>query len=598
MINVVTIDLAPLGIILPSDRVGMVIAQPYVDLTANEPFQYKPTAKAGQLAVLGKTLEVARGAHHGATKTHFTIFPEYSIPGLDGVVMIEASLNESIWPTGTIVIGGTDGLSKADFITLASKHNTNLDTVYNGLDRIMASEWVNCEITWVKASNGTVYRWLQPKLSRAWPEQNVYCQDMFLGKSVFTFKGRLENETQYRFSTLVCFDWIATVDDKKPWRWVVDGLQQQVAQAGGDETSLSWFFIIQCNRKPSNDTFLNEVSGFFDQTASPSVRRERACLVFANSAGKVGPGRADLFGCTSLVFSPHTMFKDPTCHMTFSNGGMRFRSSTLLSAYHDVLFRERGTCIHSFTQVNPNSLKAGAVGKTIAIEHAFVFPLNGPVDPRAPAAAVPACIKWFNDELDTLPSLSVLYPSAALAGQADAIHQQLITNLRTISAQSADHAIRLAASKSKATHADEWDQPEAEAVEHLVHTLDIIEIGFPNSKVGVDPAHATAFMNGHLVDILAIRGDTHEACIHHSKTFIPLPRRQVIVVSRDYDNTPWRKKFGNFLEPDKPRLGEERKITDPLSGVIHIGYAKLLDIFRTSQTVAFFQGTIYAELTA
>ena len=47
MINVETIDLTRRGITLPSDRVGMVIAQPYVELTANEPFQCEPAATRG-----------------------------------------------------------------------------------------------------------------------------------------------------------------------------------------------------------------------------------------------------------------------------------------------------------------------------------------------------------------------------------------------------------------------------------------------------------------------------------------------------------------------------------------------------------------------
>lgn len=597
MIRVETIDLAPRCITLPSDRVGMVIAQPYLSLTTNEPYRCTPMAKPGQLAVLTKTLAVARAAHHGAPKTHFTIFPEYSIPGLDGIALIDAALIAEDWPTGTIVIGGTDALSKADFATLAGAANTHLDTEQNGLDRIKASEWINCGITWIKAGDGTVERWLQPKLSRAWPEQDVSYQDMFLGRSVFTFKGPLDNGTLYRFSTLVCFDWIATIAYQKAWRWVIEDLQRQAVQAQA-ELSLSWLFVIQCNRKPSDKDFLNEVSGFFDQTTFPTVRRERACLVFANSAGKAGLGRADLYGCTSLVFSRQTLFRDPTCHATFSNGGERFRSSPLLSAYLDVLFRERGACIHSFSQINPNSLNAGAAGKTIALDRAFVFPLNSIVDPRAPAEAVPACIKWLNDELDAIPSLSVLYPAVMLAGQVAAVHEQSIAGLRAIPAQSADHAVKLAAKESKAKHADEWDRTEAEAVEHLVHTLDIVGLGFPNPAVGADPAHATVVMNTQTVDLLAIRGNTHERCIEHSRAFLPLPRRQVLLVSRDRDNTRWQRKFGSILEPDTPQLGQERKITDPQGGFLHLGYQKLLDIFRNSLTPAQVQGAINAELAA
>lgn len=597
MINVETIDLTPRGITLPSDRVGMVIAQPYLDLTANEPFRCKAGAKAGQLAVLAKTLAVARAVPHGAPKTHFTVFPEYSIPGLEGIALIDATLGAANWPDGTIVIGGTDALSKADFTTLAGISNNHLDIEHNGLARIAANEWINCGITWIKATGGTVERWLQPKLSPAWLEQNVSYQDMFRGKSVFSFKGLLENRTHYRFSTLVCFDWIATVDNKKVWQWVVDDLQQQAEQAQA-ELSLSWLFVIQHNPKPSHDTFLSQVCSFFDQNTVPNVRRNDACLVFANNAGHPGPGHTTEFGGTSLIFSPQAQFAKPDCHSTFSNGGQHFRSSTLLALYRDVFFRERGACIHSFVQVNPRSLNVGAAGRTLPIERPFVFPINGSVDPRTPAAPVPACVKWLNDKLDTLDSLSDQYPTATLAGQADTAHGQIIAALRAIPAQSATHAVKLAAGESKDEHADKWDTAEAEAVEHLVHTLDIIGLGFPNPRVGADLAHATAVINGQMVDLLAIRGNTHEGCIRHAMTFSPLPRRQVLLVSRDRDNTPWRRKFGSFLEPYIPQLGQERRFTDPQGGSLHLGYEKLLDIFRNSSTQATMQGTIYAELAA
>lgn len=598
MIHIETVDLSTRGVTLPSDRVAMVIAQPYLSLTAAEPYQCTAQAKPQQLAVITDTMQVALAVRHGAPKTHFTIFPEYSIPGLDGIALVETSIRAADWPTGTIVIGGTDAISKPDFVTLAGAPGTHLDTTHNGLNRIAQNEWINCGITWVKRGDGTVERWLQPKLFPAWPEQDVHYQDMFRGNSVFMFKGPLENGTQYRFCSLVCFDWIATVDNQKVWRWVLEDLHQQAFQAQA-ELSLSWFFVIQYNPKPSHDTFLTEVSGFFDQTTLPNVRRDRACLVFANTAGKSVPGRADLYGDTSLIFSRHTLFAEPECRPTFSNGGQRFRSSTLLSVYRDVLFRERGSCIHSFLQVNPNSLNAGAAGRTIAVENAFVFPLAGATDPRVPSAVVPACTKWLNDELDDLPSLTVRYPNVPLSAQVDSAHEQNIAELRALSPQATTNAVTLAvATESEPKHADDWDRAETEALEHVVHTLDIIRVGFTTSTIGADPAHAIVVMNNQMVDLVVVRGTSHEYCVEHSKYCVPRPQRQVLLVSRDRDNTAWRQRFGSFLQPNTPQLGQDRNITDPASGALHLGYQELLEIFRKSATVAAVQGGINAALAA
>jgi hypothetical protein len=480
-------------------------------------------------------------------------------------------------------------------VSLAGAADTHLHASHDTLERIAQDEWINCGITWVKANDGTVERWLQPKLFPAWLEQDVPYQGMFHGNSVFTFNGPFENGTQYRFCSLICFDWVATLHRQKAWHWVLEDLRRQVAPA---EVSLSWLFIIQCNRKPSDDSFLTQVNGFFDQNDVPNVRRDRTCLVFANSAGKPVPGRTKQYGSTSLIFSRQNLLVDPTCHPTFSNGGSLFRSSTLLSAYHDVFFREGGACIHSFSQINPGSLTAGSAGRACAVENPFVFPLGGVIDPRAPSAPVPACVKWWNDELDQLPSLSASNPTAVLAMQSDTVHQGIVAALRVIPPQSVTHAVKLAAKDSKAKHADEWGRIEAEALEHLVHTLDIIRVGFTDTVVGTRPSHATVVMNNQSVDLLVIRAKSHEDCIRHSEGFLPLQQRKVLLISRDQDNNPLRRKFGSFLQPDSPRLNQDRNITDPSSGSLHLGYRKLLDIFQASPTATAVQGAIDAELAA
>jgi hypothetical protein len=311
------------------------------------------------------------------------------------------------------------------------------------------------------------------------------------------------------------------------------------------------------------------------------------------------PGRSDKFGATSLVFSTQTLFEDPTCHSTFCKGGLRFRSSTLLAAQRDVLFRERGACVHSFAQVNPSSLNAGAAGKTIALQNPFVFSLDGTIDPRAPSAPVPASTKWLNDELDGVLSLGVAYPNVTLAAEANAVHVNTVAGLRGVSAQLATHVVKSATQGTGSGSADDWDQPEARALQHVVDTINILGLSFPPATVGADPAHATIQISGYAVDVLAVRGVTHESCAEHSRTFSPLPRRQVLLVSRDEDNNEYHKRLdGNFLRPGTSRLGDERKITDPVGGVLHLGYRQLLDIFRHADSPNAAQTAINAQLAA
>ena len=65
MIQVERVDLNPLGIVLPSDRVGMVVAQPNLQLTAVEPYRCAVEAKPAQLAMVAATLKVALQNPHG-----------------------------------------------------------------------------------------------------------------------------------------------------------------------------------------------------------------------------------------------------------------------------------------------------------------------------------------------------------------------------------------------------------------------------------------------------------------------------------------------------------------------------------------------------
>ncbi|WP_424629605.1 hypothetical protein [Bradyrhizobium sp. SYSU BS000235] len=591
MIHISRVDLTERGILLPHDRVGMVIAQPHLTLTQQEPYRTAPADKPGLLANLTATLAVSRAAPHHAEKTHFTIFPEYSIPGLDGIDLIDAAIADQQWPTGTIVIGGVDALSKADFENLAGRSGSHLDTEHNGLGKIDTNEWINCAITWIKAANGTVERWLQPKLWPAWEEQDISYQSMYRGKSIFSFKGDLSNGSRYRFSSLICFDWIATISSKPSWRWALDDLG---VQAGEGELSLSWMFVIQYNARPSHPTFMDAAVSFFDGTIVPKVQRDRTCLVFANTAGKSAPGRSELYGGTSVVFSPKTLFQETASRPTVARGGPRFRGNALLNAFRDTYFREKGACIHSFAQINPDSVTAGAASRSFAVDRPFVFPLAAPPDPRAPSNLVPACVKWINDELDDVTSLSDFQPAGDLGTLADAAHATSIQELRALSAPSCDKVIRLATARDSQRNgrgateddADTWAADERDALGHVVHTLNLLAMCGKAAASDQDTGHATVSVSGKTLDLLAVRGKTHDQCHKYAKAkFTPNTRRQTILVTRDRDNSPRKRRAGSILQTTAPKLGAEREITDPESAIIHVDYQGLIAAFIDAATV-------------
>jgi hypothetical protein len=604
VLHIETVDLSSRGVTFPRERVGMVIAQPFLELSDHEPFRCTAQAKPRMLSAISRTLAVARGNHHGEDRTHFTIFPEYTLCGIEGIKLIDDSVKADDWPRRTIVIAGTDALTKPEFEHICGQERTYLNAA-NALAGVQANHWINCQIIWIKDANGIVEKWLQPKVEPAWPEQDITCASMYRGQSVYTFRGEFEGGTFYRFSSLVCFDWIGSVQGTKIWRWVVDDLQRQATEAQA-EYSLSWFFVIQSNRQPSHHTFLNEIAGFFQQNIAPAIHRSATCLVFANGGGKATPGIAELFGQTSLIFSPQAQFKRPRCHPTFSNGGANFRPNGVLNGFHDILFRERGACINSFAQINPGSIEFGAAGATLPLRNPFVFALSDTPDQRTPSGPVAASVKWMNDQLEVLPKLSKYHPQCPLALASDSIHNQTVSALRQEPGQRIERGIDIAnqrpvpedADDYQEIVADEWNQRQRDALEHWVHSLNIVSTGSPPPTYGTESTHAEISINGVSLDFVAIRGNLHEDCIRHREFRLGVPRRPTLLVTRDHDNTPWLRREGSFLQTEAQQLDQERIITDPASTLFHVGYSNILTAFRNSHTATDLPGAINAALSA
>ena len=421
---------------------------------------------------------------------------------------------------------------------------------------------------------------------------------MFRGNSVFAFRGRFDDRTPYRFSVLVCFDWIAVVEGQKPWRALVEELSRQ-ATAREAEFPLSWMIVIQHNPKPSHESFMIEVNEFFNNTIARNVRRDRACLVFANSAGHPTPGKIQHHGNTSVIFSEQTLFQMPQCHGTFCSGGPRFRGHGVIGHHKDCLFREGGACVHSFSLVNPDSLVGGPAGRTIALQTPSVHPLDARRDPRTPGDVVPGSVKWLNDELDTLHSLTRLTPEyrdAPLAEAVDVAYELTTDSLREASRAGAGTVVRLASptvtrqrcneAPEEDPSADHWGAAQKRAVRHLVHTISILSVCSDRCIVTDTSVHATLLIGGRELDVVVVCGESHQACHEHYIRELPAGRRPVLLVSRDVDNNEWARRGGRFV--DTPTAGDcaERTFTDPDAIACQLGYRNLLSVYLASDNAA------------
>jgi hypothetical protein len=114
-------------------------------------------------------------------------------------------------------------------------------------------------------------------------------------------------DRRYRlFFSLVCFDWIGAVDHENVREQVLAAIDQHAEP----ELALSWVFVIEHNEKPSHNQFLGGTAQFLqERNRYPRVRRERACIVFANTAGRSTCGRVKDYGQSSLIFPPDAPFR-------------------------------------------------------------------------------------------------------------------------------------------------------------------------------------------------------------------------------------------------------------------------------------------------
>ena len=272
-------------------------------------------------------------------------------------------------------------------------------------------------------------------------------------------------------------------------------------------------------------------------------------------------------------------------HPTFCNGGELFRPGDPLKPYRDVLFRENGACIHSFEQVNPGALDAGTAGRSVALRRAEVWPVDGIASPRAPSAAVPSPVKWLNDKLDELASLSQRCQNPELDAATDSLHLTLVSECRALDGVSASRVIRLSAQNSKTDNPDAWEGPEREGLETLLDALSILGLAYELSVTDATNGHAKMSVAGQAMDVVTVRGDSHAECAKHLRmSFVPLPRRRALLVSRDPENNEHRREYDSFLKVRENSAADEPRITEPDSGLLHVGYRQLYVAYRDSHS--------------
>ncbi len=574
-----------LDFVLPENGVRMVFMQPCVELTQNEPFRWQNSKRSGQISRIIRTLEIAKQPAYNCAKTHFTIFPEYSIPGLDGIREIEAIVRDDSWQKGTILIGGVDGLRKDEYSILCSESISQVHDK-NRAEVVSDGKWINCCVTWTKEDDDSLRRWIQPKLSPSWVEKKITHSEMFCGRSAYLFSAKFENQTECRFLSLLCFDWIGPIaSSSRSGIWAVLNEVNNLWRSTNARREMNLVFILQCNEEPNHRNFLENARNYFENRREyPFIIRDPSIVVFANTAGIDRPGKSYTYGYSSLISSPSAPYDNRNCcPLSYASITTKLRNTDSLGRCKEALFREGGACNHSFKFRFPSFIPSDPANRCLVLDEAGVYAIDdGMHDPRTPGGSVPASVKWINDELEEIESILHHQNRNPIRNQIGQSHEEISLEFKGCSGAFLCKIIECAVYKydkliSTAIHnVDDWDDREQHSLVTVIYSLSILK-SCKSMEVTGSTAHATMKVGTNVIDVIVVvGGNTSEECFEYGKQFLNNESRFGVIITRDiHDQAVNKGIHKSILETEGEITGKGPNIANPDERFIHCGYQNL-----------------------
>ncbi len=591
----VEIEQVSLNVTWPDNELRVVMMQPHVSIdTKSEPFVWLEAERERQINKIQRTLEIAARNGDSGNSAHFTLLPEYSIPGLRGITVINDVVSGNRWPQNSVLIGGVDGLTKTEYEQLIVSDATY---VSENNREVPNHQWINCGILWAKQADGSIARWVQPKMSPSWLEEAIIAKEMFPGRSVYVFTTRFENGTECRFIYVICFDWIAS-DGGSCLLW--DILERVDALSNPTKRDVNLFFVLQHNPSPNHHTFLENTRHYFeDQAKFPFTLRNDGAVLFVNTAGGAKPGRYSTHGCSSMVFSPRAPYDCEACPPTAAVVTKKLRASDSLGRCKDSLLREGGECLHRLRLTLPQFLNLGSTERSLPIKSADVFALDGNGDdPRTPGQPVPAIVKWVNDQLDVLAIPLANEQTHALKELVENCYQELSASLRRKTDDALSNCIRVAGVKQAKSLSisglrpvdlvDNWDDGEIARLKTVVQTLSVLR-AFTELDVSCSPGHAVIKSASQVYDVIVVTGDSHQECFEHAMNTIQSSEQRIkIIITQDTGDTILPDRDKPITAVDEIDEGKGPNITDPYASCKHLGHQNIVSACHGSREVTEF----------
>ncbi len=254
---------------------NVAMAQPAFVPRRNEDTGYGPATEDVEAAE--SFVDDCLAALVAANREHnLVIFPEAFVPS--SRVPALTDFMSADCPVDTVVIAGIESLSLDDVF---DSNALSLDEDYkNLLQKLVAPQhrFLNACLILVRDGQGTVHRFVQPKMHPSHAEQTL--PGMLTSDEILFFTC-----PQFSFGVLICSDFI----QRPQGTWLpvafVDALEQ-TWNASNPATPLPVDLIvnIQCNPRPNHDTFRAAATALLYARRS-SVRLDAAFVLLSNWGG-------------------------------------------------------------------------------------------------------------------------------------------------------------------------------------------------------------------------------------------------------------------------------------------------------------------------
>jgi hypothetical protein len=194
-----------IDVTFPSNSVKMLLAQPFLEFLQpqQEPFPLSPVCNVRLLQAIDNIFDVAR-----LSRPHFIVFPEFSLPGIEGVQKVFEHLQSVNISSPTVVIAGVSGLCSQEYEQICSLPWMTPPEYTISPAVVPNAQWVNTSVIFVKDDDGSISAFIQPKISPSGAEINTHHGSMFKGSTVRIFRAQFDNHVACRFFSLLCFDWV------------------------------------------------------------------------------------------------------------------------------------------------------------------------------------------------------------------------------------------------------------------------------------------------------------------------------------------------------------------------------------------------------